>query len=76
MEELTPSLPLRDGIRDALKGRDNPERGLLQWLECHERGDWKASDEALHHKLLGERKQLQCYADAIVWAEAAMHSAG
>jgi hypothetical protein len=44
MEELTPALPLRNEIRSALEGAANPERCLLQWLECHEHADWAGCD--------------------------------
>jgi len=44
MEQLAPTLPMRDKIRDALLGDDIHERILLRWLECHEYGDWEACD--------------------------------
>jgi c-di-GMP phosphodiesterase len=85
MEELVPSLPLRDRICDALQGTMNPERSLLAWLEFHERGDWAACDaiveasqpkHALAHQAQPDQSKLiQCYAEALVWAEAALRSA-
>ena len=75
MEELAPSLPLRDEIREALKGTVNSERTLLAWVESHERGDWDACDAAVEGKGLDDESLLLCYAEAVMWAEAALSSA-
>jgi EAL and modified HD-GYP domain-containing signal transduction protein len=75
MEELTPALPLREEIRQALLGAHLPEGDLLAWLVSHEHGDWEACDAvAQAHGL--DRKQLQlCYTEAVAWAESAIHFA-
>jgi EAL and modified HD-GYP domain-containing signal transduction protein len=75
MSELAPALPLRDEIRAALKGKANGERILLQWLESHERGDWAACDEVSAANGLDQEILDACYAEAVVWAEAALKSA-
>lgn len=75
MEQLTPELPLRDGVRKALEGACIPERILLQWLERHENGDWEACDAVVDAFGLDPRKLLAYYAEAVVWAEAALRSA-
>jgi EAL and modified HD-GYP domain-containing signal transduction protein len=75
MEELAPALPLREEIREALKGAANPERILLEWLENHERGDWAACDAAVQRKGLDDEFLAACYAEAVMWAEAALSSA-
>jgi EAL and modified HD-GYP domain-containing signal transduction protein len=80
MHELIPSLPLRDRICEALQGDRNLERGLLSWLEFHERGDWAACDDLVDANLPADQhstpEQLaKTYADAVVWAEAAVRSA-
>jgi c-di-GMP-related signal transduction protein len=75
MEELTPALPLRAEIREALHGKANSERILLQWLECHERGEWAASDAAAQAECLDQEDLLTCYAEALQWAEEALQSA-
>ena len=54
MEELTPALPLREEIRQALEGEANHERCLLQWLECHEYGDWAGCDVVVEANGLNE----------------------
>jgi EAL and modified HD-GYP domain-containing signal transduction protein len=74
MEELAPALPLRNEIREALKGSANPQRVLLQWLEFHEQGDWGACDVILQKNELDEEDILSSYADALMWAEAALQS--
>ena len=75
MEELAPALPLRNEIREALKGSANPERILLQWVEFHEQGDWDACDAIIQEEGLNSREIYRCYAEAVMWAEAALQSA-
>jgi len=76
MAELTPVLPLRNEVRQALEGAANAERSLLAWIEFHERGDWAASDmEAEANGFKGE-ELLKCYAEAVLWAEDALRYAG
>ena len=76
MEALTPSLPLRNEIREALEGTANGERGLLAWLERHERGDWAACDAIADANRLSARQLMRCYAEAIDWAGATVLFAG
>ncbi len=80
MEDLIPSLPLRDRICEALQGNLNPERSLLSWLEFHERADWEACDAVVQaHQPSQEDSApdqlLKFYVNAVVWAEAAVRSA-
>jgi EAL and modified HD-GYP domain-containing signal transduction protein len=75
MEELTPMLPLRDEIRKALEGNANPERVLLQWLESYEQGDWAACDAMVQAHDFNQKNVAECYAKAVLWAEAALLSA-
>jgi EAL and modified HD-GYP domain-containing signal transduction protein len=72
METLTPALPLRNEIREALNGANNPERGSLHWIEFHERGDWAACDAAAEADGLDPEDLADCYAEAVMWAEAAV----
>lgn len=74
MEELAPSLPLREEIRKALKGVDLPERRLLQWLEFHELGDWAACDAIVQKNWLNAEEVARSYEEAVVWAESALKS--
>lgn len=75
MEALTPSLPLRAEIREALEGAATPERSLLAWLESHERGDWPACDAIAQANYLRADQLICCYADAVVWARTTLLSA-
>ena len=74
MEELAPSLPLRDAIRDALEGRQVPDRMLLCWLEAHERGDWGRCDEVVQVAGIAEVDLLRSYKEALIWAEAVLRA--
>jgi len=73
MNNLTPLLPLRDGIRRALEGEKLPERALLCWLEGHERADWSTCDIVTEKQGLNAGDLLVCYEEALHWAEAALH---
>ena len=73
MNDLTPLLPLRDGIRRALEGEELPERALLCWLEGHERADWSTCDIVTEKQGLNAGDLLVCYEEALHWAEAALH---
>jgi c-di-GMP-related signal transduction protein len=75
MEALTPSLPLRVEIREALEGAATPERSLLAWLEFHERGNWPACDAIAHKNNLSPEQLIGCYAGAVVWAKTTLLAA-
>ena len=73
MHDLTPLLPLRDEIRQALEGNEVPERALLCWLEAHEQGNWAACDVVVEGQGLNPNDLLLCYGEALQWAEEALH---
>ena len=74
MSDLAPALPLDDEMREALLGTRNPERVLLGWLECCERGDWAGCDAVAQSDDLNQQKLAKAYVDAVAWTEAALHS--
>ena len=74
MEKLTPALPLREEIREALEGRANSERVLLQWLESYERGEWAACDAVALAEGIEQKDLVERYAAAAMWAETALKS--
>jgi len=76
IEALTPSLPLRSQIREALEGTINPEGSLLTWLERHEHGDWAACDRIAQTNDFSAEQLIGCYADAVLWAKATLAAAG
>ncbi len=75
MEELAPVLPLREEIRQALLGAAVAECNMLEWLVNHERGNWTACDAILAAHDLQQEELLHFYAEAVVWAESALHFA-
>jgi EAL and modified HD-GYP domain-containing signal transduction protein len=75
MPVLASMLPLRESIREALLGAVNPESCLLRWVEFHERGDWLNCDAAVRSQGLNQIELVRCYAEAIVWAQAAINFA-
>jgi EAL and modified HD-GYP domain-containing signal transduction protein len=72
MKELAPALPLRNEIQQALQGADVPEGKVLNWLEQHEQGNWNACDRIVSYAGLSKERLARSYAQALVWAEAAM----
>lgn len=72
MQQLTPALPLREEICIALMGAAIPERMLLEWLICHEHGQWAECDKIVDENGLDQLKLLHWYAEAVVWAETAL----
>jgi EAL and modified HD-GYP domain-containing signal transduction protein len=75
MEDLAPTLPLREEIRQALLGKVEREQCLLQWLESQERGDWGACDAIAETNALDSDQVMKCYLDSVVWAEGALNTA-
>ena len=75
MKELTPTLGLRDNIRQALEGAPIPERALLAWLEYLESGDWAGCAQIVRAHRLNEEQVFRCYAEAVVWADVVLGSA-
>ena len=69
MEELTPSLPLRKEICQALQGTINSEGRMLEWLKLHECGEWNASEALLDPMRLLPQQVNKCYTEAVLWAE-------
>ena len=75
MQELAPSLPLREEICVALMGTSIPERRLLEWMIAHEQGDWAGCDAIAAGQGLDQEILLKNYEQAVVWAEAAIRFA-
>jgi len=75
MADLAAALPLRESIRQALMGASSLESSLLHWVEFHESGDWVKCDAIVHSYGLRMGEMIQCYAEAVIWADAALHFA-
>ncbi len=74
MDDLTPALPLRESIREALHGTRNRERKVLDWLEAHEIGDWATSDAIAQSNNLNRDQLVHHYSQAVIWADSALSS--
>jgi len=75
MQQLMPALPLREEICIALMGAAIPERMLLEWLICHEHGQWQECDKIVDEHKLDQLKLLHWYTEAVAWSEAALRAA-
>jgi c-di-GMP-related signal transduction protein len=75
MKKLTPTLPLRKSVKEALEGKKNVERALLFWIEFNENGDWESCDRLCADFNLDHQALIKNYADAVLWAEQALHAA-
>jgi len=75
MQELAPSLPLREEICTALLGAPILERRLLEWVISHEQGDWAGGDAIAAGQRLEQDTLVKNYEQAVVWAEAAVRFA-
>jgi c-di-GMP-related signal transduction protein len=76
MSELAPALPLRESIREALRGTVSGERSLLHWAQRHERGDWEQCDTIAQSHGLRREELMKCLEESLAWAEAVLHFAG
>ena len=72
MVDLARSLPLRESARAALLGTVNAEGVLLQWLVCHEHGDWAGCDAILQANGLNHDQITRCHAEAVAWSNTAL----
>lgn len=69
MDELTPALPIRKELREALEGRDVPEGRMLAWLRGHECGDWAACDAIVQLSGLRKAQVEEFYVESVLWAD-------
>jgi EAL and modified HD-GYP domain-containing signal transduction protein len=74
MSEVAPTLPLADEIVDALLGKRNRVRDVLNWLEHFERGDWADCDAAAQAGELDQQELARVYFEAAAWTEKALHA--
>ena len=74
-DQIAPMLPLRQEIREALSGIAHRERVALTWLECHERGDWPASEKLAHSNGFESEPMGRVYGESIRWADTTIQAA-
>lgn len=72
MESIVKAMPLRKEVREALLGRNNSVRTVLEWLTCYELGQWECCDQVARTAGLCDESLPQIYAKALLWAETNM----
>jgi EAL and modified HD-GYP domain-containing signal transduction protein len=75
MKEALVALPLRKPVQEALLGKPNGVRCLLQWIEAEEHGDWAHCQAIAQSHGLRQDDLSACYRDAVAWAEASLPAA-
>jgi c-di-GMP-related signal transduction protein len=68
MQELIKEMPLPSATREALLGRPNQERSVLNGVVAYENGQWDEADAAVAPLGLKEAALPEAYADALKWA--------
>jgi EAL and modified HD-GYP domain-containing signal transduction protein len=69
MDVIVAALPLRDELREALRGYNNDERAVLELLISHESANWGRCDDLASAAGLQLESLPQFYAEAAQWAE-------
>ena len=76
MESVAKALPLRNDVREALLGRHNVERAVLELLIAHESANWGRCDDLAGAAGLEVESLPQLYSESVQWAEATMSVVG
>nr|WP_295971327.1 HDOD domain-containing protein [uncultured Bacillus sp.] len=74
MEEILEGLPLKENIYDALIGKDNLIKAVLDLAEAVEQAKWSDIKEICHKLNIQERYLFKIYAESINWASKIMQS--
>jgi len=69
MDEVVRDLPFGDELSDALLGRQNPTRALLDAAIAYERGHWEAAVAAAQRAGVPETAIPPAYEDALSWSQ-------
>jgi c-di-GMP-related signal transduction protein len=75
MADLAPALSFSEKIREAWLGAMSDESSLLRWVESGELGDWVKCDSIAQSFGLNQSKMIKFYAEAVIWADAALREA-
>lgn len=68
MEEILADLPISSDIKDALLGKPNGLRRILELIIMYEKGDWEAVANLVSVLGLDSGKILPCYLTSVKWA--------
>jgi EAL and modified HD-GYP domain-containing signal transduction protein len=69
MADVLDELPVDDDVREALVGRDNHVRRLLECVMAYERGDWDACLDLAGLLGIARRSLTPAYLAALEWAD-------
>ena len=64
----SPELPLKDEIHDALQGKENQLKDVLDLVEAVEQAEWKAMADKCRKLNLHVRELFRIYAESSNWA--------
>jgi c-di-GMP-related signal transduction protein len=67
MEEILADLPLMDEIHDALMGKENKLREVLDLVTAVENAQWSSINEKCKDLNINERDLFRCYAESLNW---------
>ena len=67
MEEVLEGLPLKEEIYEALMGKENTYRNVLNLVQAVEQADWKIMSEQCKKLNITERDLFRLYAESLNW---------
>ena len=68
MEDILSELPLKDDIHDALLGKENQLKDVLDLVEAVEQAEWKEMADKCRKLNLHVRELFRIYAESSNWA--------
>jgi len=71
MAEILEAVPIAPAIKDALLGKSNWYREILNIAVRYERGDWQSFTDCCDNLIVDEKDIPDVYLNAVAWAEAA-----
>lgn len=69
LDDVLRDMPIASGLKDALLGKANWHRNILDLVLSHEQADWKAFSECCATLGMAEEEFPQIYLEAIKWAQ-------
>ncbi len=69
LDDILRDVPIAPGLKDALLGKTNWHRKILDVVLNHEKADWKAFSECCAELNIAEDEFPKIYIDAIKWAQ-------
>ncbi len=72
MKDVLTELPISDGIKEALVGKENILHDVYRMVLSYEKGDWESINQYLTKLNLSEKKLPDFYIDSVKWANMAL----